>query len=120
MLAFQLLQLVHELVEVGVGDLRIVEHVIAVLVVADFVAEGFDLLFDVLGRGNHDEEDYIRDGRSPCKGRGGWKRAGPTPRPAPMVSFRPNLPSSAACSRPSMRCGTLSPRTARHSSAPAP
>ena len=40
---FEALQLAHEVVEVGVGDRRLVEDVIEVLVVADLVAEGVDL-----------------------------------------------------------------------------
>ena len=40
------LEFVHELVEFGVGDLGIVEHVVAVLVVADLLAQGFDLLVE--------------------------------------------------------------------------
>ena len=51
MLGFELLQLVHQLVEFGVGDLGIVEHVVAVFVVADFLAQGFDFLFGVAAPG---------------------------------------------------------------------
>ena len=47
MLSFELLQLVHELVELGVGDLRIVEHVVAVFVVPNFIAQRFDLFLHI-------------------------------------------------------------------------
>ncbi len=47
MRGFQRDQLVHQLVELGVADLRIVEHVIAVFVVADLVAQRVDLLLHV-------------------------------------------------------------------------
>src|SRR6266446_3911662 len=43
MLGFKLLEFVDQFVEFGVADLRIVENVIAVFVVADLVAQGFDL-----------------------------------------------------------------------------
>ena len=46
---FEALQLAHEVVEVGVGDRRLVEDVIEVLVVADLVAEGVDLFLDGVG-----------------------------------------------------------------------
>ena len=44
MLGFELLQLVHQLVEFSVADLRIVKNVIAIFVVPDLVAERFDIL----------------------------------------------------------------------------
>src|SRR5712691_5263926 len=44
MLGLQLLEFVDQFVEFGVADLGIVENVVAVLVVADLVAQGFDLL----------------------------------------------------------------------------
>ncbi len=50
MLSFELLELVHELVEFGVANFRIVEHVVAIFVMADFFAQRFDLLFDLLAR----------------------------------------------------------------------
>jgi hypothetical protein len=53
MFSFQLLQLIHEPVEFGVSDFRIVEDVIAVFVMADFLAQGLDLGFDVLRGGRH-------------------------------------------------------------------
>ncbi len=49
MFGFELDELVHELVEFGVGDFRIVEGVVAVFVMADFVAQGFELLSRCLG-----------------------------------------------------------------------
>ena len=51
MLEFEFLQALHQLVELEVGDLRIVEHVVAVLVVADFVAQLGNFLLDVFGHG---------------------------------------------------------------------
>ncbi len=36
------LKLSHEVIELGVGDCRLVQHVVKVLVVADLVAEGGD------------------------------------------------------------------------------
>src|SRR6266852_4491793 len=47
MLRLQPLEPVHQLVEVGVRNLRGIEHVIAILVVADFLAQSFDLFLDV-------------------------------------------------------------------------
>ena len=58
MLGLELFQLVHELIEFSVRDFRIVEHVVAIFVVADFVAEGVDFLFEVSCGGKHDEQDY--------------------------------------------------------------
>ena len=52
MLGLELLQLVHQAVEFGVADLGIVEHVVAVLVVADLVAQRFDLLLHIFA-GRH-------------------------------------------------------------------
>src|ERR1043166_349692 len=46
MLGLELFQFVDQLVEFGVADLGIVENVVAVFVVADPVAQGFDLLLD--------------------------------------------------------------------------
>jgi hypothetical protein len=46
-LSFQILQLPHQLVVVEVADFGIVEDIIEILVVANFLAERFDLLFDV-------------------------------------------------------------------------
>ena len=50
--ALQILQLLHQLVEFRVADLGIVENVIEIFVVADLLAQRFDLLFDVF-RGRH-------------------------------------------------------------------
>jgi hypothetical protein len=54
MLAFKLLELVHQLVELGVRNFGIVEGVVTVFVMADLIAEGFDLLLSafVFGRGH--------------------------------------------------------------------
>ena len=51
MLRLEPLELVHQLVEVGVRNLWIIQHVIAILVVPDFLAQGFDFLLD--GRSRH-------------------------------------------------------------------
>ena len=52
MLGFERLEFVHQPVEFGVADLRIVEHVIAVLVIADLVAQRFDLLLHIFAGGH--------------------------------------------------------------------
>ena len=52
MLGLEILQLLHQLVEFGVADFGIVENVVEVFVVANLLAQGFDLLFDVF-RGRH-------------------------------------------------------------------
>src|SRR6202167_3629916 len=46
------LELVHQLVEVGVGKFTIIQHVVAILVVPDFLAQSFD--FFPNGRAGHD------------------------------------------------------------------
>ena len=56
MFRLDFLQLNHELVELGVGNLGIVEDVVEIFVVADFFPEGVDLLFDPFGGGGHDWE----------------------------------------------------------------
>ena len=53
MLGLQLLQRVHQAVEFRVADLRIVEHVIAVLVMPNLFAQGFDFVLDVVLDGFH-------------------------------------------------------------------
>ena len=53
MFRLQLLELVHQLVESGVADFGLVQHVVAVLVIADLVAQGFEFLLDVFGRRGH-------------------------------------------------------------------
>ena len=50
MLGLKLLQLAHEQVELGVGQLGVVEDVIAVFVMADLVAQFVDLSLDVGSR----------------------------------------------------------------------
>ena len=57
---FQILQLLHQLVEFDVADLGIVENVIEILVVANFLAQRFDLLFDVFC-GWHRRRLYCRE-----------------------------------------------------------
>src|SRR5208282_3561648 len=52
MLRFEPLKLVHQLVEVGVRNLRIVQHVVAILVVANFFAQS--LVFFLDGGTGHD------------------------------------------------------------------
>src|SRR5258706_13228736 len=53
MLRLQILQLLHQLVELGVADLGLVENVIKIFVVPDLLAQRFDLLFGVFAGGNH-------------------------------------------------------------------
>jgi hypothetical protein len=57
MFGLQVFQLPHQLVEFGVGNLGLVDNVIQVFVVADFLTEGVDLLLDkllgVFGRDGH-------------------------------------------------------------------
>ena len=67
MLGFQILQLLHQLVEIGVADFGIVEDVVEILVVANLLAQSLDLFFDVFRAGI--AEDYRqnksrRDSRS--------------------------------------------------------
>src|SRR5260370_5356319 len=47
MLRLEPLELVHHLVEVGIRNFRGIEHVIAILVVPDFLAQSFDFFLDV-------------------------------------------------------------------------
>src|SRR5664279_2173139 len=42
------LQFIHQFVKVGIGKFWIIEHVVAVFVVADLLAQGFDLFSDFL------------------------------------------------------------------------
>jgi len=60
MFGLKLLKSLHQLVEVSVADLGIVQDVVAVLVVANLLAEGFNPFFYVFGRRGHYEIDYIR------------------------------------------------------------
>ena len=46
----QLLQALHQLVELEIGNLRVVEHVVAVLVIANLFAKLGDFLLDVFGQ----------------------------------------------------------------------
>ena len=56
MCRFKLLQLVYEAVEFRIADLRIVEHVIAVLVMPDILAQRFDFRFGVFGCSSHKKQ----------------------------------------------------------------
>ncbi len=47
MLRLERFQLVHQAVEFGIADLGIVEHVVAVLVMADFLPQPVDLLLHI-------------------------------------------------------------------------
>ena len=54
MLRFDPLELIHQLVEFGIRSLGIIEHVVAILVVPNFLAQRFDFLFDFgVKRGRH-------------------------------------------------------------------
>src|SRR5271166_126039 len=61
MLSFEVLQLPHQLVEFGVADLRLVQDVVAILVMADFFAKSFDLFFGGFVGSTH-RADYRRAG----------------------------------------------------------
>jgi hypothetical protein len=50
-LRLQLLKPVYQLVKLEVGDLRIIEHVVTVLVVTDLVAQLGNFSLDVFGHG---------------------------------------------------------------------
>jgi hypothetical protein len=74
MLGLQALQLLHQAVEVGVGDLGGVEHKVEVFVAADLVAQGRDAALDVLplgGRGH--AKDYRGEGGAAAAVEGGGK-----------------------------------------------
>src|ERR1019366_3937843 len=60
MLRLEPLELVHQRVEIGVRDLRIVQHVIAILVVPNLLAQSFDLFLD--GGTGHDWGIIVRRG----------------------------------------------------------
>jgi hypothetical protein len=62
MLAFQRLQLVDQAVELGVGNLRVVEHVVAMLVVADLLAQLLRAPLDVFGRSRHGVQFQVSTG----------------------------------------------------------
>src|ERR1700693_5095486 len=55
-LGFKALELVHQLVEAGVRNFRIVQYVVAILVVPDLLAQGFDFFvyFLIDGGTGHD------------------------------------------------------------------
>src|ERR1019366_2760799 len=60
MVGFEPLELVHQRVERGVRNFRRVQHVIAILVMPDLLAQGFDLLLD--GGTGHDWGIIVRGG----------------------------------------------------------
>ena len=60
-LGFQILQLLHQLVEIGVADFGIVEDVIEVFVVANLLAQSLYLFFDVF-RGRHRRKIICKEG----------------------------------------------------------
>ena len=65
MRSLQLVELTHECVKLGVGDLWVVEDVVAFFVVADTLAE----VFDLLGARGHEEvvirkTDYLSRART--------------------------------------------------------
>ena len=59
MLCLHVLQLLHQLVELGIADIRPVEDVIQILVVPDLLAKRLDPLFGVFVGGSH-RADYSR------------------------------------------------------------
>jgi len=52
MLTLQVLEPPHELVELEIRDLRIIQHIVAVLVVTDLVAELLDFAFNAAVHGS--------------------------------------------------------------------
>ena len=63
-LSFQLDKLVHQLIEFCVGNLRIIEYVIAVLVMTDLLTQAFNLLGQILTGDRHDEKIIFGPSRS--------------------------------------------------------
>jgi hypothetical protein len=51
MFAFELLQLAHQLIEVKIGDDRLIQDIVAVFVFTDLLAEVFDMRSDGLVHG---------------------------------------------------------------------
>ncbi len=87
MLRLEFPQLLHELVELGVADLRLVEHEVAVLVIGDLRAQLLDAQFRALevagldvGRGTHGSSIWragTSDSRVPTARVGRiWRAAG--------------------------------------------
>ena len=64
--ALELLEPFDQFVEVEVADFRVVEHEIAVLVMANLVSEIFNLGLDIAGRGAHTGLHYIEMAGSSC------------------------------------------------------
>jgi hypothetical protein len=65
MLRLEPLELVHQLVEIGVGNLGIIQHVIAILVVPNLFAQSFDFLLD--GRTGHDWGIIVGEAVASCQ-----------------------------------------------------
>ena len=98
-LVLERLELVEEPVELGVGDLRLVEHVVEVEVVVDLLAQVVELLPDALLRARGHEPDPSRS--APRRGTG--PRAEPSCRPRFGLrrrAARPAPPASARASSP--------------------
>ena len=53
MFRFKRDQLVHEAIELGIADFRIIQYVVAVLVIADHVAKRLQLAREIFGAGRH-------------------------------------------------------------------
>jgi hypothetical protein len=60
-IGFKPYKLVHQSIEFSVGDFGIVERVVTVFVMPDFVAEGFGLLLEVFVFGCGHWENYRRE-----------------------------------------------------------
>src|ERR1700733_12411435 len=97
MLRLQILQLLHQLVELGIANLWMVEDVIQVFVVADLLPQRFDLFFDVFPSGSH-RKDYRRTGIA-CTVPGRTLRYNPASiRPCVRRLYSITLtPAAAAC-----------------------
>ena len=53
MFGLQLLQLDHQLIELGIADLGIIEHKISIFVMPDLVAQRLDLFSEFFCYGDH-------------------------------------------------------------------
>src|ERR1700690_4022792 len=58
-LRLQILQMLHQLVEIEIADFRLVYHVVQIFVAADLLAESLNRFFGVFARGSH-RADYSR------------------------------------------------------------
>ena len=66
---FELLQLAHEAVVLGIRDLRLVEHVIEIVVVIDLAAQRLHAPPDILGDAHAMPDSWFRHGITSCASR---------------------------------------------------